>query len=78
MYVTKVSLKKADSKTVEDLLGWCHFCEGRDISFRWQRVDDKILIQSDGSNQAYKRGSAIYKRFHLHYNVEYSSKKLLS
>jgi len=69
-YLTRVSLKNVDAETVKKALEWCSHCQTRDPTFQYQRKGNFIIITSLSRNQAYKRGSAMYKRFKTPYNVE--------
>ncbi|MEM2463568.1 MAG: hypothetical protein QXY07_02670 [Candidatus Bathyarchaeia archaeon] len=69
-YRTRVSLKNADQKTVEQALKWCTLCQSRDETFKFYRKGNFIIIESPTKTQAFKRGSALHKKFQLHYNVE--------
>ena len=69
-YHTRISLKQADAETVRKALEWCNFCQNRDPTFKYEHKGNFLIIQSPTRNQAYKRGSALYKKFRLPYNVE--------
>jgi len=70
LYLTRVSLKKADRKTVEEALKWCRLCRSRDETFQFHVRGTFIIIESPTKAQAFKRGQALYRKFALHYNVE--------
>ena len=69
MWITRIVLK-TDEATKKRLFEWLAFCRNRDETFQYNIKDNLLIIKSRSKNQAYKRGSAIYKRFGLHYNVE--------
>jgi len=69
MWITRIILK-TDEATKKKLLEWLVFCKNRDETFQYKIKDNLLIIKSKSRNQAFKRGSAIYKRFGLHYNVE--------
>jgi hypothetical protein len=69
-YITRVSLKQADAETVKEALEWCSYCQSQDPTFKYACQGNFIIITSLSRNQAYKRGSAMYKRFKTPYNVE--------
>jgi hypothetical protein len=69
-FKTRVSLKQADAETVRKALEWCSYCQSQDPTFKYACQGNFIIITSPTRNQAYKRGSAMYKRFKTPYNVE--------
>jgi hypothetical protein len=69
-YTTRISLKNADAETVRKALQWCNYCQNRDPTFKYQHKGNFIIITSLSRTQAFKRGSAMYKRFKTPYNVE--------
>ena len=75
VYITRVNLKQTDPETVKKALEWCSYCQTRDPTFNYTQKGNFIIITSPTKQQAYKRGSALHKRFTLHFNVEKQTEK---
>jgi hypothetical protein len=70
-YVTKVKFEEEEPEKIANITNWCNFCAGRDKTFTFTIDEKQLCMFSPGRDQAFKRGSAVKKRWGLFYNVEY-------
>lgn len=72
-YITKINLADETNETITAVLNWCQFCVGIDktFSYTYNAETKQLKIESARRDQAFKRGSALHKKYGVFYNVEY-------
>jgi len=73
-YITRINLSKLTEKEKEQVIKALEYCRMHDKfqSFEYGMIGETVRIFSPDKRTARKRGWYFYKRFNLHFNIEYA------